>query len=1153
MKIRTVPRSATVAWCPEETDVSILASGTFAGTMSDTFDPTGTLEFFAMDFSKNELEVMASLKTEEKLNRLAWASEMTIQSETYNLGILAGAMDSGRINLWNPSRILDQSEGKDVLFASAEKHSGAVKGLDFNRFQSNLLASGGLHGEVYIWDLSSIQPYAPGNQKSPSGDSDITDIGWNSQVIHILATSTANGMAVVWDLRAKRAVLSVKDSHSPSCSAMAWSPTESTLLVTACDDPNYPVIQTWDLRNTFTPQKTLQGHNSGILSLSWSRADPRLLLSSAKDNRTLCWDISKGEVIGELDTTQEGWTFDVKWAPTLPAIVSTCSLAGKIEIHSVQDLKVLNSTSDTSLFNKPGQKAEKQKLPPPPQWLKRPASVAFGFGGKLLYINKQNINESKPAPLTICTVQTDAEFVAKAENLQAVVKQHKFKDFCDEKTSTCKNAEEKSVWEFLKGLFQSDARSEVLNHLGFDREQLQKEIAQFSATVDDSSETKEESSTESSSSSSSSSTTTETISPPLSSPSTSSETSVDSLFGDSPATSSQDIDFASLGQQQPPSRKVVKKLSTSQGNLQKSSASSSSPSQPVVFSTSDPTEVMITKALLVGNFNGAVDCCFKGGRYADALVLAAFGNKNLLLETQARYLGIQKSPFMHMVSLIVKKEFEELVRNSDVKNWREVLAILCTYADSSKFISLSDLLGDRLSESNKDAALLCYICAAQIEKAIDIWVGAGVEGNEELQDLIEKVTIFGHAVNQKVAGPKMVKFYSRYAEKLASQGSLAIAHQFIQSLGTIEKIRQQDQSVASLYQRLDISLGHASSSSSSSSSSSTPSPGVVEQKPTQPIKPVASAFHPVQTSHQHTTQPVASPSSFQPTSRGGVAPPPRVGQSVFTPPVPTFPPVTPTTTTTTTTQTFLPPPPTSLAVPTPPLAPSSLTTTSTPGIYQPPKPGAVIHNTFVPNPQVTSTSIPTSPKPAAPRTVVQRGAYAPPVTQPVSSPQKISVAPPSFASNLDITPPPPVANKPVQSQEVAPPPPSSAPRARHHTELPEEQTPFDTTPIISGLLGLMESYKQYNLQSEMEDVSTRLHGELIPHLEGNTISDRKAVLSLDAFVKYLLSWDTANANIRYQELASQHFQQIGSKSMIGLKKLYSSAIQIQQSAQQQHL
>lgn len=38
----------------------------------------------------------------------------------------------------------------------------------------------------------------------------------------------------------------------------------------------------------------------GVLSVSWCQADPELLLSSAKDNRILCWNPSVGEVCNLL-------------------------------------------------------------------------------------------------------------------------------------------------------------------------------------------------------------------------------------------------------------------------------------------------------------------------------------------------------------------------------------------------------------------------------------------------------------------------------------------------------------------------------------------------------------------------------------------------------------------------------------------------------------------------------------------------------------------------------------------------------------------------------------------------------------------------------------------------------------------------------------
>ena len=36
----------------------------------------------------------------------------------------------------------------------------------------------------------------------------------------------------------------------------------------------------------------------GVLGMSWCPQDPTLLLSSGKDNRTICWDVTTGAGVG---------------------------------------------------------------------------------------------------------------------------------------------------------------------------------------------------------------------------------------------------------------------------------------------------------------------------------------------------------------------------------------------------------------------------------------------------------------------------------------------------------------------------------------------------------------------------------------------------------------------------------------------------------------------------------------------------------------------------------------------------------------------------------------------------------------------------------------------------------------------------------------
>lgn len=61
------------------------------------------------------------------------------------------------------------------------------------------------------------------------------------------------------------------------------------------------------------------------------------------------------------------------------------------------------------------------------------------------------------------------------------------------------------------------------------------------------------------------------------------------------------------------------------------------------FLTSIDTDGLISQALLLGNFEGAVDLCMRAERFADAIILAIAGGENLLKETQKRYFAKQKT------------------------------------------------------------------------------------------------------------------------------------------------------------------------------------------------------------------------------------------------------------------------------------------------------------------------------------------------------------------------------------------------------------------------------------------------------------------------------------------------------------------------------
>ena len=274
----------------------------------------------------------------ERFHRLVWGKHTT---EGMPHGLIAGGLVDGSVNLYNPARIIGSPIGAEpsdgsggALITKMQKHTGPVRGLAFNAFSPNLLASGAEDGELCIWDLAkpatpSLYPPLKGGAGQPD-TGEVSYLAWNNKVQHILASSSLNGTTVVWDLKRQRPVISFTDPNSRRrCSAMQWNPEVATQLIVASDDDRSPSLQIWDLRNSISPASEFVGHSKGVLAMAWSQADPGLLLTCGKDNRTLCWDTNAGEVLAELPASSN-WNFDVQWSATTPGVLSTSSFDGRV-------------------------------------------------------------------------------------------------------------------------------------------------------------------------------------------------------------------------------------------------------------------------------------------------------------------------------------------------------------------------------------------------------------------------------------------------------------------------------------------------------------------------------------------------------------------------------------------------------------------------------------------------------------------------------------------------------------------------------------------------------------------------------------------------------------------------------------------------------
>ncbi|XP_069341494.1 protein transport protein Sec31A isoform X12 [Eulemur rufifrons] len=730
MKLKEIDRTAMQAWSPAQNHPIYLATGTSAQQLDATFSTNASLEIFELDLSDPSLDMKscATFSSSHRYHKLIWGP-YKMDSKGDVSGVLIAGGENGNIILYDPSKII--AGDKEVVIAQNDKHTGPVRALDVNIFQTNLVASGANESEIYIWDLNNFAtPMTPGAKTQPPED--ISCIAWNRQVQHILASASPSGRATVWDLRKNEPIIKVSDhSNRMHCSGLAWHPDVATQMVLASEDDRLPVIQMWDLRFASSPLRVLENHARGILAIAWSMADPELLLSCGKDAKILCSNPNTGEVLYELPTNTQ-WCFDIQWCPRNPAVLSAASFDGRISVYSIMGgstdgLRQKQVDKLSSSFGNLDPFGTGQPLPPlqipqqtaqhsivlplkkPPRWIRRPVGASFSFGGKLVTFEnvrtqaQQGAEQQQQHHVFISQVVTEKEFLSRSDQLQQVVQSQGYIAYCQKKIDASQIEFEKNVWSFLKVNFEDDSRGKYLELLGYKKEDLGKKRI------------KEE---------------------------------------------KQESEF----------------LPSAGGTFN--------------ISISGDIDGLITQALLTGNFESAVDLCLHDNRMADAIILAIAGGQELLARTQKKYFAKSQSKITRLITAVVMKNWKEIVESCDLKNWREALAAVLTYAKPDEFSALCDLLGTRL-ESEGDSLLqsqacLCYICAGNVEKLVACWTKAQ-DGSHplSLQDLIEKVVILRKAVQLTQAtdtnpvGVLLAEKMSQYASLLAAQGSIAAALAFL--------------------------------------------------------------------------------------------------------------------------------------------------------------------------------------------------------------------------------------------------------------------------------------------------------------------------------------------------------------------------------------
>ncbi|KAJ5549953.1 Steroid receptor RNA activator-protein/coat protein complex II Sec31 [Penicillium sp. DV-2018c] len=776
VRLREIPRTATFAWSPGAAS-PLIATGTRAGAVDADFSNETCLELWELGLDREdasqELQPLAKFDTESGFNDLAWTT-----SEDNKRGVIAGGLENGSLELWDADKLL--AGDSDALISRTTKHSGAIKALQFNPKHPNLLATSGAKGELFIWDLNNIEnPFRLGNNAARTDDIDCLD--WNKKVPHILVTGSSSGFVTVWDVKTKKESLTLNNKGRKAVSAVAWDPARPTKLITSSPLESDPVLYVWDLRNSHAPERTLTGHESGVLSLSWCDHDPDLLLSAGKDNRNICWNPQTGQAYGEFPVVTN-WTFQTRWNPHNPNFFATASFDGKICIQTLQNTKTDNAQAiadqnqalDGEDFFAKAQtqpQVSKFSLPKAPRWLERPCGATFGFGGRVVSFGLTE-KGARASTIKITPFEVDESIGNATESFETALKEGDIRSLCESRASGASNEAEKADWKVMQALMSENPRKGLVEYLGFQdqADEAADSLAQLGLGKGEGEET-------------------------------------DGAAAKA-AGAKKHKRLQSMFDANPEGDSFLSELAASKG------AQTNNPFH-IYNGSESQAEQQITRALLLGEFEKALDVALREDKMSDAFMIAICGGPKCIEKAQEHYFSKQAGGpnYMRLLASIVGKNLWDVVHNADLSNWKEVMAALCTFADEKEFPDLCDALGDRLEElvqnsddksARKDASF-CFLAGSKLEKVVAIWVEElreneqkGVESDAEnntfsihvraLQGLIEKVTIFRQVTKfQDTERTKDSEWrlsvlydkYIEYADVVATHGRLQIAQKYL--------------------------------------------------------------------------------------------------------------------------------------------------------------------------------------------------------------------------------------------------------------------------------------------------------------------------------------------------------------------------------------
>ena len=198
----------------------------------------------------------------------------------------------------------------------------------------------------------------------------------------------------------------------------------------------------------------------------------------------------------------------------------------------------------------------------------------------------------------------------------------------------------------------------------------------------------------------------------------------------------------------------------------------------------------------------AVHLCLSSKRTAEAFIIASTAGIEFLTKIQNNYLQEQQNELSNVISALITRDWLDFVTRCTIDSWKEALVAALRHSER-KVVDICEKLGDRLlNESSSSSnieytrnAMLCYICAGNIDKLVLAWYQLKQLENqnsnyklstEELQELAEIVMLMNKSLEEQgiavELNTKVADFIKEYGGLLVAQGAFTAALAYIMEI-----------------------------------------------------------------------------------------------------------------------------------------------------------------------------------------------------------------------------------------------------------------------------------------------------------------------------------------------------------------------------------